>query len=72
MAYAFHNGHCRQCGEFVPAGPDTSKRLYVKADNKGPEGWDTFCIPCAFARIPNQRKAAKKTVYKKKQPKLFD
>lgn len=72
MAYSYHNGYCRQCGEFVPKGPDTSKRLFVNADERGPKGWDIFCLPCAAARQNNKNKAASKRAYIKRQPTLFD
>ena len=29
MTYSEYNGYCHQCDKFVPAGPDTSKRLWA-------------------------------------------
>jgi hypothetical protein len=66
MAYSYHNGFCHQCNEFVPAGPDTSKRIWAKG------AWRTFCIPCGVARQANKVKAVKKAAYIKRQPTLFD
>jgi hypothetical protein len=66
MAYSFHNGYCHQCNEFVPAGPDTSKRLWANGT------WCTFCITCGSARQVNKDKAVKKAAYIKRQPTLFD
>jgi hypothetical protein len=66
MAYSFHNGYCHQCKEFVPAGPDTSKRLWADGT------WRTFCIECGFARQENKNKGTSKRAYIKRQPTLFD
>ena len=66
MAYSEHNGYCHQCDKFVPAGPDTSKRLWANGT------WRTFCIGCGPVRQVNKNKAVKKTAYIKKQPTLFD
>jgi hypothetical protein len=66
MAYSYNNGYCHQCGEFVPAGPDTSKRLWANGT------WRTFCIGCGPVRQTNKNKGTSKRAYIKRQPTLFD
>ena len=66
MAYSEHNGFCHQCNEFVPAGPDTSKRLWANG------AWRTFCITCGPVRQTNKNKGTSKRAYIKRQPTLFD
>jgi RNase P subunit RPR2 len=66
MAYSFHNGFCHQCEEFVPKGPDTSKRLWANG------AWRTFCIKCGPVRQTNKNKGTSKRAYIKRQPTLFD
>jgi hypothetical protein len=66
MAYSYYSGYCHQCSKFVPAGPDTSKRLWAEGT------WCTFCIDCGLARQANKNKGVKRTAYIKRQPTLFD
>ena len=66
MAYSYHNGFCHQCDEFVPKGPDTSKRLWADGT------WHTFCITCGPVRQTNKNKGTSKRAYIKRQPTLLD
>ena len=66
MAYSYHNGFCHQCDEFVPKGPDTSKRLWADG------AWHTFCITCGPVRQTNKNKGTSKRAYIKRQPTVFD